>query len=189
MRHNWSLLVVIFFMLGAGAADYLSSLYVQRLKAKDKDLAQRAAEMKVRTDGAAAETRKYQEIEHLAALVQDQIRWEPDSTRVMRSFDEIAARLGVKLAETRTVPVSGQDMTVAGGVYQRMRIEARLTGSFWGLLQYVDNIERNARPLVIETLSMTADRDKTGTGELRMTVSALYPAPSTGPSATTGGAK
>ncbi len=94
----------------------------------------------------------------------------------MRSFGDIAARLGVKLAETRTVPVSAESMHVAGGVYERMRIESRLMGSFWGLVQFVDSIERSAQPMVVESLGMTADRDKTGSGELRMTVSALYPA-------------
>ena len=177
MKHNWSLVVVILFMLGAGAAERFSSFYVHTLEAKDKALAQQAEEMRIRTDGAAVETKKYQEIEHLAALIQDEIRWESDSTRVMRSFGDTAARLGVKLLETRTVALGAESVHVAGGAYQRMRIEARLLGSFWGLLQYVDEIERSPQPMVIESLVMTADRDRAGTGELRMTVSALYPAP------------
>ena len=46
------------------------------------------------------------------------------------------------------------------------------------------------QPMVVENLGMTADRDKVGTGELRMTVSALYPAePSPGSGATTGDVK
>lgn len=177
MKHNWSLVMVILFMLGAGAAERFSSFYVHSLEAKDKALDRQAAEMRVRTDGAPAETKKYQEIERIAARVQDQIRWESDSTRVMRSFGDIAAKLGVKLVETRTVPVSGESKLVAGGAYQRMRVESRLVGTFWGLVQFVDNIERSAQPIVVESLSMSADRDKAGTGELRMTVSALYPAP------------
>ena len=176
MKHNWSLVLVILFVLAAGAAERFSSFYVHSLEAKDKVLDQRAEEMRTRTDGAAAETKKYQEIERIAARVQDQIRCESDSTRVMRSFGDTAARLGVKLAETRTVPVSAESMHVAGGVYERMRIESRLMGSFWGLVQFVDSIERSAQPMVVESLGMTADRDKTGSGELRMTVSALYPA-------------
>ena len=71
-----------------------------------------------------------------------------------------------------------------------MRIESRLVGSFWGLVQFVDDIERSAQPMVVESLTMTADRDKAGTGELRMTVSALYPAPPpAGSGAMTGNAK
>jgi hypothetical protein len=185
-------MVVILFMLGAGAAERFSSFYVQHLKVKDKELAQRIDGLKVRTEGAAAadERARYREIEHLAALVQDQIRWEPNSTLIMRSFGETAARLGVKLIETRTVPGAADSMLVAGGAYQRMRIDVRLMGSFWSLVQYVDSVERNARPMVIESLYMTADRDTAGTGELRMTISALYPAPpSTAPVATTGGKK
>ena len=190
MKHNWSLVVVIIFMLAAVTAERFSSFYVQRLKAKDKAVAHRAEEMKVRIDGAGAEMKKYREIEQLAARIQDQIRWEPDSTRVMRSFGEAAARLGVRLVETRTLVMDPAAMTVAGGAYQRMRIEARLLGSFWNLVQYVDEIERSARPMVIESLVMAADRDKFGTGDLRMTVSALYPATATvGPGATTGGAR
>ena len=177
MRHNWSLIVVILFMLGAGAAERCSYLYVQRLKAKDKDLVQRAAELKSRTTEAPAERKKYEEIEHLADLVQDKIRWEPDSTRVMRSFGEIAGRLGVKLVETRAIPVSSDSTLVAGGAYQRMRIDVRLRGSFWGLLQYVDTIESSPTPMVVESLVLGADRDASGAGELRLTVSALYPAP------------
>jgi Tfp pilus assembly protein PilO len=190
MKHNWSLVVVILFMLAAGAAERFSAYYVHSLEAKDKALVRQADEMRIRTDGAAAETKKYQEIERLAVRVQDQIRWEPDSTRVMRSFGDIAAGLGVKLVETRTVAVSSENKLVAGGAYQRMRIESRLVGSFWSLIQFVDNIERSAQPMVVESLSMTADRDKSGTGELRMTVSALYPAePSPGSGATTGDVK
>jgi hypothetical protein len=190
MKHNWPLVVVILFMLSAGAAERFSSSYVQRLRADDKALAQRAEEMKSRMDGAPVETKKYQEIERLAALVQDQIRWEPDSTRVMRSLGDIATRLGVRLVETRTVSASADTALTPGGAYQRMHIEARLMGSFWGLVQYIDSVERSTRPMVIESISMTADRDKSGTGELHMTVSALYPAPSaTGSGATTGGAK
>jgi hypothetical protein len=190
MKLNWSLIVVIFFMLGAGAAERFSAVYVQHLKANDKALAQRADEMRIRTDGAAVETKKYREIEHLAALVEDQIRWESDSTRVMRSFGEAAPKLGVRLIETRTVALDSSNTTVAGGAYQRMRFEAHLKGSFWGLVQYVDYIEHNARPMVIESLVMAADRDKVGTGDLRITVSALYPVPvSTGSSAMAEGAK
>jgi hypothetical protein len=192
MKHNWALVVAILFMLGAGAGKWAGSSYIQSLKAKDEVLTRRADEMRIRTDGAAAEAKKYQEIEHLAALVENQIRWEPDSTRVIRSLGDAAARLGVRLVETRTVPAAGaaDSALVAGGAYQRMRIEARLKGSFWSLLQYVDDIEHSARPMVIESLAMMADRDKVGAGELRVTVSALYPVPnSTGPGATTGGAK
>jgi hypothetical protein len=70
-----------------------------------------------------------------------------------------------------------------------MRIEARLQGSFWSLLQFVDNIERNAQPMVVEGLTMTANRDKSGAGELNMTVSALSPVPlSTGSGAMKGDA-
>jgi hypothetical protein len=187
MKHSWSLVLVIFFLLGAGAAERFSAFYVHSLEAKDKDLAQQAAKMRVRTDGAASETKKYEEIAVLAARVQDQIRWEPDSTRLMRSFGSIAARLGVRLVESRTVPLGTESMLVAGGAYQRMRIEARLMGSFWSLLQFADNIERSAQPMVVEGLTMTADRDKTGSGELNMTVSALYPVSlSTGLGAITG---
>ena len=190
MKHNWSLVVVILFMVGAGVAERLSSFYVQRLKEQDKALLRRADGLKVRTDGAAAEMKKYQEIEHLASLIQHQIQWEPDSTRVMRSFGETAARLGVRLVETRAVALDASSMIVAGGAYQRMRIEARLLGSFWNLLQYVDSIERSARPMVIESLMMTAIHDQAGVGELRLTVSALYPVqPSPESGATTGGAK
>jgi hypothetical protein len=191
MRHNWSLIVVILFMLGTGTAERFSAFYVQRLRANDKALAQCADEMRIRTDGAAVETKKYREIEHLAALVEDQIRWESDSTRVMRSFGEAAQRLGVRLIETRTVAVSAaESMTVAGGAYQRMRLEAHLRGSFWGLVQYVDYIERSPRPMVIESLVMTAERDKVGVGDLHITISALYPAPlSTESSAMAGGAR
>ena len=78
--------------------------------------------------------------------------------RFMRSFGETAARLGVRLVETRTVTVTPDSMTVAEGAYRRMRIDARLQGSFWSLVQYVESIERNARPMVIENLVMTADR-------------------------------
>ena len=190
MKHNWSLVVVIFYMLGAGAADWLSSWYVQRLQTKDKSLIQSANDMRIRTDGAVAEAAQYREIEHLAALVQDQIRWEPDSTRLMRSFGETAARLGVKLVETRTGAVDPSNVIVAGGAYQRIRIETRLHGSFWSLLQYVDTIERSAQPMAIESLVMMADHDKSGTGELRMTASALYPVPpAIGSGATTGSAR
>ena len=190
MKHNWSLVVVVLFMLAAGAGERLSTLYIHSLEAYDKRVAKQTEEMRARTDGAAAEAKKYQDVEHLAALVQDQIRWEPDSTRVMRSFDDIATRLGVKLVETRAVAAGSENMLVAGGAYQRMRIEARLVGSFWSLLQYVDSVERSAHPMVIESLSLAADRDKLGTGELRMTVSALYPVPpSTGSGAMTGDAK
>ena len=190
MRHNWSLVVVILFMLGAGVAERFSAFYVHSLEAKDKVLLQQTETMRIRTDAAAVETKKYQEIERLAARVQDQIRWEPDSTRVMRSFGDTAAKLGVKLVETRTVAVSSESKFVAGGAYQRMRIESRLVGSFWSLVQFVDSIERSAQPMVVENLGMTADRDKVGTGELRMTVSALYPAePSPGSGATTGDVK
>ena len=148
--------------------------------------------MSLRTEGAAAaaETKKYQEIERIAARVQDQIRCESDSTRVMRSFGDTAARLGVKLAETRTVPVSAESLHVAGGAYERIRIESHLLGSFWGLVQFVNDIERSAQPMVVESLSMSADRDKVGTGELHMTVSALYPAAvPAGSGAMTGNAK
>jgi hypothetical protein len=187
MRHSWSLILVVFFMLGAGAAERFSSFYVHRLEAKDKELAKSASELRMRTDGAAAETKKYEEIERLIARVQDQIRWEPDSTHLLRSFGDIAGRLGVKLIETRTIPGGGESMLVAGGAYRRTRIEARLQGSFWSLLQFLDNIERSAQPMVVESLGMTADRDKAGIGELRMTVSALSPVPpSTGSGAMTG---
>ena len=190
MKRNWSLIVALAFMLAAGAAERFSAFYVHDLETEDKTLARQADELRIRTDGAAAETKKYQEIEHLVALVEDQIRWESDSTRVMRSFGDIAARLGVKLIDTRTVSVDAQSMVVAGGAYQRMRLESRLLGSYWSLLQYVDSIERSAQPMVIESLSMAADRDKVGTGELRVTVSTLYPAaPSAGSSAATGEAR
>ena len=192
MTRNWPLVLVIFFMLGAGAGEQLSSLYVHRLEAKDKSVALQAEEMRARAEGAAVEMKKYQEIEHLAALIQDHIRWESDITRVMRSFGDIAARLGVKLVETRTAAGGGgaESMLVIGGAYQRMRLEARLKGSFWSLLQYVDSIERSPQPMVVESLVMAADRDKVGTGELRMTVSALYPVPpSTGSGAMTKDAK
>jgi hypothetical protein len=177
MRHNWSLVLVILFMLGAGTAERLSAIYVHKLEDNDKALARQAEEMTARTDGQAAEMKKYQEIERLAGRIQDQIRWEPDSTRVIRSFGDIAVRVGVKLAETRTAPGTTESLLLPGGAYQRMRIELRLMGSYWSLVQYVDAIERGAQPMVIESLTMTADRDKVGTGDLRMTVSVLYPVP------------
>ena len=190
MKHNWSLVLVILFLLGAGAGERFSAFYVRNLVEKDKDLARTAEKMRARTAGASAEIRKYQEIKHLSDLIQDQVRWEPDSTRVMRTFGDVAARLGVKLIESRTIGMSGESGRVAGGAYQRMRVEARLAGSFWGLLQYVDAIERSAQPMVVESLALTADRDRAGTGDMRMTVSALYPAPAVaGSSATTGEAR
>jgi hypothetical protein len=190
MRHNWALVVAVLFMICAGAGERLSAVYVHNLQDKDKALIQRAGELRARADGAAVERKRYEEIDHLATLIQDQVQWESDSTVVMRSFGDIAARLGVKLLESRTQALSGQNAVVAGGAYQRMRIEARLVGSFWGLLQYVDAIERSAQPMAVESLSMSADRDKAGAGDLRMTVSALSPAPSVaGSGATTGGTR
>jgi hypothetical protein len=193
MRQSWLLVVVTLFLLAAGAAERLSALYVRHLADTDERLARRADEMKARADGAAVESKKYQEIDHLASLIEDQVRWEPDSTRVMRSFADIAARLGVRLVETRALELEGmgrEGNLVAGGAFQRMRIEAHLVGSFWGLLQYVDAVEHSAQPMVVENLNMTADRDKIGTGDVRMTVSALFPVPSVaGSSATTVEAK
>jgi len=190
MRYHWSVVVAFLFMIAAGVGEWLSVRYVHRLEEEDKRLAQRADEMVARANGAGVEGRKYQEIDHLALLIQDQIRWEPDSTRVIRSFDDVASTTGVKLLEARTLDTGRDSGLVAGGAYQRMRIEMRLLGTFWGLLQYVDAVERSAQPMVIESLTLTADRDKAGTGDLRMTVSALSPVPTAaGPGATTREAK
>ena len=38
MKYNWSLVLVILFMLAAGAAERFSAFYVHSLEAKDKAL-------------------------------------------------------------------------------------------------------------------------------------------------------
>jgi hypothetical protein len=187
MKQNWAMILVILFLAAAGAAERGSALYLERLRDKDRALRDQIAELSAREKGAPAERQKYDEIERLARRIQEQIRWEPDSTRVMRSFGDSAARMGVRLMETRMLAVGSEGTVVAGGAYRRMRIETRLTGSFWPLVDYVDDLERNARPMVVESVVLTADRDKSGTGDLRLTVSVLSPNPAAAPGGTGGG--
>jgi len=169
------MLIAVGFLGASLAAERLSALCATRLTARRASLKKEVAAASARTVNASSEMDEYAAIEALAVRLENGVRWETDSTNVLRWFADTASGLGVRLVNSRMLPPDPALLTVAGGRFERMAFQVRLHGRFGPLVQYVERVERSPYVMVVEKLSLTADRDRPGAGEIRMTVSCLSP--------------
>ncbi len=179
MRRKWTVLIVALFLAVAVAAERVSAYYVSKLVVRRRALENGLEEATVRTLRAKQEKVRYDEVERLAKQVESAVRWEPDSTNLLRWFADMAAAEGVRLLNSKLRPYNrtGKDSLVGEGKLRRIGFDVVLEGGFRPLVQFVERVERTPHVMLIERLSLSAVRSSPGMGELKITVSCLSPAP------------
>jgi len=184
MKRKWTVLVAVLLMgLGIFAERY-SAISARRLAARKDDLRRELDDLKERTVNATNERAQYERVSDLAAKLRDTVAWEHDSTNVLRWFADLAAQLNVQLVSSRLLtPAKQTDATVLE-IFDRVSYALQLEGNYGPLVRYVERVEHSPHVMLIDTLSLTADRSDDGTGDLRLTVTCLCPKPEALASAT-----
>jgi Tfp pilus assembly protein PilO len=175
MKRYWLFLVVVVFAAVAAGAERLSALYMQGLKAQQDDLRQVFDQLEARVTRAPKERAQCEIMRRASNNVFSQIRWESDSTRLLHWYEEAATKTGVRLVNSRMVSADHNTGSVAGGAFGRMRFNVQVQGPFWSLAKYVERVERSPTPMVVETLTLSADREHPGAGDMTLAVSCLSP--------------
>jgi len=177
MRRKWTILLVVLFAAVAVAAERVSAYYVSRLAARRRALETELEEASLRTLRAQKEKQRYDEVERLADKVAAALRWEPDSTNLLRWFADLAAAERVRLVNTKLRPLEPKQALVADDALRRTVFEVTVEGRFASLVRFLQRIEHSPHVMIVERLTLAAQQDSPGTAELKLTVSCLSPAP------------
>ena len=117
----------------------------------------------------------YEAVNKLDKKIDGHVRWESDSTNLLRWCANPEETKGVRLLRSHIMRGRGGETFVVGGNVLRIRLELLLEGPYPALVKYVDRVERSPHPMLIEQLAATAKRGPTGEGELRLVISCVYP--------------
>lgn len=187
MKQNWLVLAALAFLAVTVTAERASARYAQQLKTRRVALEQQVKETDVRTTRATQEREQYEAMQGQLQRLNEQLRWEADTTRLIDWLNRTGRDLGLGDITCRMLPADRTGPAVAGGALERIRFETHLRGNYWPLVRYVEEIERSHAPMLIESLNLIADREKPGAGELKMIVSCLWAVPPKNNSVKTGG--
>jgi hypothetical protein len=171
---NLSVLMAFVLMLIATAAERLSAYRVGALQAERGVLTEKLKSLDERSSGTAKEMAKYAAAEAVVADIESRMTPEGESTQIIQWFESNAAKFGVILVSSRVLPPEhGEEPKTC----QRLRMDVHVRGSYLGLLQYVESVERSSIPMLVDSLSLSSTREMPGTGDLGLTVSCLFPMP------------
>lgn len=181
MRRNWKILLGIFLILAAVTAERLSARYVGTLARKRKAVDMELEAARTRTSGVTEEQSRYRSALAVAAKLQECVKWEPDSTNILRWFAETAGDVGVRITNSRMLPTEKRKETVARGTFTRTRYAVLVEGGYGSLVRYVERVEHSPHAMVVDSFALQADREARSRGQLKMTVSCLCPVPKATP--------
>jgi len=175
MKRRWTFVAAILLLLSGVAAERVSDYYAKRLRARRKTMTQELDTLRERTLRADAERKESLAIVRLANDLRTRIRWEDDSTDILRSIAQQAADLNVRLSVCKLEPTARvEDVNIVEG-FIRSEYTLHAEGLYGAVVQFVERVERSPHVILIETLTLQANKDDDGTGELRMKFSTLCP--------------
>ena len=169
------ILLVFLVLLGSAGVRWTSSRYAKKVDDEHQKLKVEHEKMRGSADSIAREKESYEALGAQADEIENWIIWEEDSTNLLRWFADTATETRVRLANSQMVPERRGRAAEAVTAFKRMRFDLLLEGSYDPLVQYVDRIEHAPYPMLVERLTMNADRGTVGMGNLKLTVSCLYP--------------
>lgn len=175
MKPNWMILLVILVLLGSAGARWMSSQYAKKADEEYETLRLDHEQMSVDAVSIAREKERYEALSAQADEIENWIIWEEDSTNLLRWFADTATEARVRLANSQMLPPHRGRTAETVTAFRRMRFNLLLEGAYDPLVQYVDRVEHAPYPMLVERLTMNADRDEPGKGNLKLTVSCLYP--------------
>jgi len=175
MKRHWTLLLAVIILLLSGAAAWWSRQRVSVVAVEREKLEVALSESESRMDNATRERKEYELLDELATTIRKEIHWEPDCTYILRWLGDTASASGVRLSNSRVVTLGRDKNAVASGTLRRTQLSLRMEGTYARLVDYVERVERSPHLLLIEKLSMAANRGGGDEGEMRLTVSSLYP--------------
>ena len=173
MKRNWTILLVILLLLGAGAARWFTWRHIGRLNVKHRKLESDFEVLDVYADTAKLADVKHQALDAKVDRIEAYTIWDSESTNLIRWFADSAAEVAVRQNLSRVLASRGEQPTVADGTFGRTRYELQLTGKYGPLVRYIERVERAPYPTVIEKITMNASNSVPGEGELKLTVSCL----------------
>jgi len=177
MKRKWTLLLAVLLLAAGVGAERYSAMSARKLAERKNDLRRELEGLKDRTAKAEGERARYQRVSDLAKRLQGTVAWEPDSTNALRWFADLAAELNARLVSSRLLVPSKPEEATALETFDRVSYALELEGNYGALVRYVDRVERSPHVMLIESLSLTADRSDDGTGQMRLQVTCLYPKP------------
>ena len=176
MKVKWLVLLALAFLLIALGAERFTTLRVRREVALKSKHIQEHGVVEGRERGRQSESRRYAEIKQLAAnITASQKNWQTDPTQLLRWFAETGARANVRVLSSKIVSSERDVNLAAGGTYNRIRFDLDLEGAYAPLVRYIEAVERSGQPMIVETLSLFADRTAGSGGKLKLFVSCLTP--------------
>ena len=174
MRSKWTIILACVFFAAAVVFERVKAQRLDTLRLGRTALRKELAEAEARALSIAKERQRYEQLLAAAERVQARVAWENDSTNLLRWFADTAAETGVRLSSGKVVVSVRGDKPVAGGHFMPLRFDLRLEGSYWPLVRYIELIENSPSPILIESMTLNADRSLPGEGELHLVVVSLY---------------
>jgi len=181
------MLIAALAVILSGAAAWWSHRYARSLTDERRALEAERKTANKRLENASQEKKEYESLEGMVAAVAEAVKWEPDSTYVLRWFADTAAERGVRLVNSQMLALRRGSDNAGSAAYKRTQFSLRLQGSYGRLVEYVDRVERSPHAMVIEKMAMSATRNAGNMGEIMLTISCLYPAPAKAGAAERGG--
>jgi len=175
MNRKWLLLLAALLLGGVIAGEWMADTYARQMEKERRALSDRLEDLRVRTLNAEKEEATYVELSKMADELRSTIRWEPDSTNILRWFADMAARLNLRLMNSKRLGLTrGKDAMVLG-VFHKTRYSLQMEGAYDALVKCLEQLERSPHVMLIESITMAANREDDGTGQMKVTLTCLHP--------------
>jgi hypothetical protein len=176
MRAKWLVLLSLALVLVAVGAERLTAWRVRKVVARKDALNSELEAASRRQIASQSDSRRYKQITAVAAEIAAPLKsYQTDPTQMLRWFAEAGVRSNVRLLSSKINSSEREGVLVAGGAYNRFRIELDAEGEYASLVRYVERIERAGQPMVVDSFSFFADRNTNDSGKAKLHVSCLTP--------------
>ena len=177
IKRKWAVSLAVFFLVGSIAAERITHTVSRSLRRQRKEMQTRLEDLRIRTLRATEEKQRYDELNAKARLLAEKVSWEADTTNVLRWFADTAAECNVRLTNSKLLPPRRPGDEIVFDAFARTRYSLQMEGGYGALVRYTEAIERCPHVMLIDSFALLANRDDDGTGEMKMSVSALSPLP------------
>lgn len=178
MKRKWLVILVALLLVGAIIGARLTRAFARNLVQEQVQTAEHLEELRVRTLNADAEKKEYTALAEMAENLVKTIRLEPDSTNLLRWFNDTTRGLNLQLrksARERTDHDLNNSVVLDEAVFETITYVLHVEGTYSALVQCVERLERSPHVMLIEGFSLETNSEDDGTGQLKASVVCLFP--------------
>lgn len=160
-RRLWAFLLLVMFLMGAYCMISCVLIPLKQKKANNELLIVRLESTRTEKNRKQKQTdqmrQKLQVLRVKEAVLKSRVPDEPDQAQVLTDLYRLCLKHGLELLQVREIGNQGFQRGVRSTVLNTLSLHCEIQGPYWGIKEYLMDLEKLERLIQIEELSMVAE--------------------------------